>query len=206
MFITFEGGEGTGKTTLIALVKKELESKGYNVILTREPGGSGSLFAESIRQLVLDPKYTNVNPYTEALLYAASRAQHLDEVILPALKNKTIVLCDRYLDSSLAYQAFARELGLDFILNINKYALDYLPNLTFYIDLDPEIGLKRIEGRDKIDRLDQEKLTFHQKVRSGYLEVAKKFDDRIMTIDGDQSIDNIAKIMLDSIMSKIWVT
>lgn len=206
MFITFEGGEGTGKTTLIALVKKELESKGYNVILTREPGGSGSLFAESIRQLVLDPKYTNVNPYTEALLYAASRAQHLDEVILPALKNKTIVLCDRYLDSSLAYQAFARELGLDFILNINKYALDYLPNLTFYIDLDPEIGLKRIKGRDKIDRLDQEKLTFHQKVRSGYLEVAKKFDDRIMTIDGDQSIDNIAKIMLDSIMSKIWVT
>jgi dTMP kinase len=203
MFITFEGGEGTGKTTLIALVKKELESKGYNVILTREPGGSGSLFAESIRQLVLDPKYTNVNPYTEALLYAASRAQHLDEVILPALKNKTIVLCDRYLDSSLAYQAFARELGLDFILNINKYALDYLPNLTFYIDLDPEIGLKRIKGRDKIDRLDQEKLTFHQKVRSGYLEVAKKFDDRIMTIDGDQSIDNIAKIMLDSIMSKI---
>lgn len=206
MFITFEGGEGTGKTTLIALVKKELESKGYNVILTREPGGSGSLFAESIRQLVLDPKYTNVNPYTEALLYAASRAQHLDEVILPALKNKTIVLCDRYLDSSLAYQAFARELGLDFILNINKYALDHLPNLTFYIDLDPEIGLKRIKGRDKIDRLDQEKLTFHQKVRSGYLEVAKKFDDRIMTIDGDQSIDNIAKIMLDSIMSKIWVT
>lgn len=206
MFITFEGGEGTGKTTLIALVKKELESKGYNVILTREPGGSGSLFAESIRQLVLDPKYTNVNPYTEALLYAASRAQHLDEVILPALKNKTIVLCDRYLDSSLAYQAFARELGLDFILNINKYALDYLPNLTFYIDLDPEIGLKRIKGRDKIDRLDQEKLTFHQKVRSGYLEVAKKFDDRIMTIDGDQSIDNIAKIMLDNIMSKIWVT
>ncbi|MCR1808649.1 dTMP kinase [Haploplasma modicum] len=203
MFITFEGGEGTGKTTLIALVKKELESKGYNVILTREPGGSGSLFAESIRQLVLDPKYTNVNPYTEALLYAASRAQHLDEVILPALKNKTIVLCDRYLDSSLAYQAFARELGLDFILNINKYALDHLPNLTFYIDLDPEIGLKRIKGRDKIDRLDQEKLTFHQKVRSGYLEVAKKFDDRIMTIDGDQSIDNIAKIMLDSIMSKI---
>jgi dTMP kinase len=203
MFITFEGGEGTGKTTLIALVKKELESKGYNVILTREPGGSGSLFAESIRQLVLDPKYTNVNPYTEALLYAASRAQHLDEVILPALKNKTIVLCDRYLDSSLAYQAFARELGLDFILNINKYALDYLPNLTFYIDLDPEIGLKRIKGRDKIDRLDQEKLTFHQKVRSGYLEVAKKFDDRIMTIDGDQSIDNIAKIMLDNIMSKI---
>lgn len=206
MFITFEGGEGTGKTTLIALVKKELESKGYNVILTREPGGSGSLFAESIRQLVLDPKYTNVNPYTEALLYAASRAQHLDEVILPALKNKTIVLCDRYLDSSLAYQAFARELGLDFILNINKYALDHLPNLTFYIDLDPEIGLKRIKGRDKIDRLDQEKLTFHQKVRSGYLELAKKFDDRIMTIDGDQSIDNIAKIMLDSIMSKIWVT
>ena len=110
MFITFEGGEGTGKSTLIEIIKQRLIEKGYEIVLTREPGGRGSEFAENIG-ISLDPKYKNVNAHTEALLYAASRAQHLDEIILPALKNKKIVLCDRYLDSSLAYQAFARDLG-----------------------------------------------------------------------------------------------
>lgn len=201
MFITFEGGEGTGKTTLIEVVKESLIEKGYDVILTREPGGSGSEFAESIRRLVLDPKYNNVNPYTEALLYAASRAQHLDEVITPALKKKQIVLCDRYIDSSFAYQAIARDLGLDFVKGINQYALDKLPNLTFYIDLDPKIGLSRIKGRLKNDRLDQEKLSFHEKVRKGYLEIAELYKERVIVIDGRKTIAEIALEMIGEINS-----
>lgn len=203
MFITFEGGEGTGKSTLIEIIKKNLEKLGFEIILTREPGGAGSIVAEEIRDLVLNPKYTNVTPHTEALLYAASRAQHLDEVIIPALKNKKIVLCDRYLDSSVAYQAYARGLGEDFILSINKYALDHLPNLTFYIDLDPKVGIDRIKNRTKIDRLDQEKIAFHNKVREGYKMIVEKNKERIYTIDGNQTIDEIAKIMLDEINNRL---
>src|SRR5690554_7287478 len=161
MFITFEGGEGTGKSTLVQIISKQLEEKGYEVVLTREPGGKGSLMAENIRELVLSPEYKEVNAHTEALLYAASRAQHLDEVITPALKENKIVICDRYLDSSLAYQAYARGLGLDYVLNINRYALDKLPDLTFYIDLDPKVGLDRIKDRTKNDRLDQERSEEH---------------------------------------------
>ena len=202
MFITFEGGEGTGKSTLIEIIKQQLTDKGYEIVLTREPGGRGSSLAEHIRDLVLDPKYS-VNAYTEALLYAASRAQHLDEVITPALKENKIVLCDRYLDSSLAYQAFARDLGLDYVLNINRYALDKLPNLTFYIDLDPKVGLGRIKDRSKNDRLDQEKLSFHEKVRKGYLELVDKYQSRIVVIDGNKSISEIAVEMIEEINKRL---
>jgi|SRR5690625_1207791 len=203
MFITFEGGEGTGKSTLIKIITKSLEEKGYEVILTREPGGNGSNFSEKIRDLVLDPKYDNVNAHTEALLYAASRAQHLDEVITPALKNNKIVLCDRYIDSSFAYQAYARNLGFDFVSNINKYALDKLPNLTFYIDLDPKIGLDRIKDRDKNDRLDKEELSFHNEVRKGYLKLVEKYPTRIVTLDGEKSISELTIIMLDEINKRL---
>ena len=205
MFITFEGGEGTGKSTLLEIITKSMEEKGYDVVLTREPGGSGSNFSESIRNLVLDPQYKNVNPYTEALLYAASRAQHLDEVITPALNENKIVLCDRYIDSSLAYQAFARNLGLEYVLNINKYALDKLPTLTFYIDLDPKIGLDRIKNRKKSDRLDREELKFHNKVREGYLEVAKLYPERIVKIDGTKSIAEITIIIIEEINKRLWI-
>lgn len=203
MFITFEGGEGTGKTTLIEIVKKSLEDKGYEVVLTREPGGRGSTVAEAIRDLVLDPKHQYVNPYTEALLYAASRAQHLDEVIIPALKENKIVLCDRYLDSSLAYQAFARKLGLEFILNINKYALDNLPNATYYIDVDPKVGLSRIKDRDKNDRLDQEKLSFHEEVRKGYQQLVELYPERIVEIDGNKSLPELAVELIESINQRL---
>jgi dTMP kinase len=188
MFITFEGGEGTGKTTLIENVVNLLK-KDYDVIRTREPGGSK--IAESIRDIILNPIYKGVTPYTEALLLAAARAQHLDEIILPALNLNKIVLCDRYLDSSLAYQAYARNLGYDFVLKINHYATLHMPNLTFYIDLDPKIGLSRIANREKYDRLDQEDFSFHEHVRNGYLEIAKMYPDRIVTIDGTKSIDLI---------------
>ena len=194
MFITFEGGEGTGKTTLIKTIAKIL-SESYDVVTSREPGGS--TIAEAIREIILDPKYKGVTPYTEALLLAASRAQHLDEVILPALAQGKIVLCDRYLDSSLAYQAYARDLGFKFVLSINQYATEHLPNLTFYIDLDPMVGMSRISNRDKYDRLDQETIDFHNKVREGYLKVASMYPNRVVTIDGNQTIEAITKeIML----------
>jgi len=204
MFITFEGGEGTGKSTLVQIISKQLEEKGYEVVLTREPGGKGSLMAENIRELVLSPEYKEVNAHTEALLYAASRAQHLDEVITPALKENKIVICDRYLDSSLAYQAYARGLGLDYVLNINRYALDKLPDLTFYIDLDPKVGLDRIKDRTKNDRLDQEKMAFHEQVRAGYLELVDKYPKRIHVIDGNKSIAEIALEMIDEINKRLW--
>ncbi len=189
MFITFEGGEGSGKTSLIKYIEKALSA--YDVVTTREPGGSK--IAEAIRDVILNPKYVGVTPYTEALLLAASRAQHLDEVVIPALNDKKLVLCDRYLDSSLAYQGYARDLGFDFVLSINRYATEHMPDLTFYIDLEPEVGLSRIKGRDKIDRLDQESLKFHHLVRKGYLKVLDHYPDRVIKIDGDRPLEDIAK-------------
>lgn len=201
MFITFEGGEGSGKTSLIEYIKKALSS--YDVVSTREPGGSK--VAEAIRDVVLNPKYEGVTPYTEALLYAASRAQHLAEVIIPALNQNKIVLCDRYLDSSLAYQAYARDLGFDFVLNINDYATKHMPDMTFYIDLDPKIGLSRINHRDKFDRLDQESIAFHEQVRKGYLEVLKRYPKRVIKIDGNRSLDEISSEIISIIKGKLWI-
>lgn len=200
MFITFEGGEGTGKTTLIKTIKTALEQK-YDVITSREPGGS--MICEAIRDVILNPIYKGVTPYTEALLLAAARAQHLDEVIIPALAANKIVLCDRYIDSSLAYQGYARNLGLEFILSINRYATMNMPDLTFYIDLDPEVGMQRITHRDKYDRLDQETKDFHELVRKGYQEIAKIYPDRIVTIDGNQSIDDITQEIVSHITSRL---
>ncbi|PKK97426.1 MAG: dTMP kinase [Tenericutes bacterium HGW-Tenericutes-3] len=200
MFITFEGGEGTGKTTLIKDIA-EILSQSHDVKTSREPGGS--MIAEAIRDIILNPKYKGVTPYTEALLLAASRAQHLDEIILPALKNNQIVLCDRYLDSSLAYQAYARDLGFDFVLNINQFATYHMPDLTFYIDLDPTVGMARISHREKYDRLDQETVLFHQKVRQGYLKIAQMYPNRIVTIDGTQSIEEIKAQIIDKIREKL---
>lgn len=204
MFITFEGGEGTGKTTIIKRLEERLKGEGFDIVLTREPGGSGSELSESIRNLVLDPKYKYVNSYTESLLYAASRAQHLDEVIIPAMTNNKIVLCDRYIDSSFAYQGYARELGIDFIEKINEYAMDKLPNLTFLIDVDPKIGINRVKKRSKYDRLDREALAFHNKVRTGYKQLVSKYPNRIVLIDGTLSLDEIETLIYTKIKEVIW--
>lgn len=200
MFITFEGGEGSGKTTLIAALRSYLEEMNLSVVTTREPGGSR--IAEKIRKVILDIENTDMTPRTEALLYAASRVQHLDEVVIPALNNKQVVLCDRYLDSSLAYQGYARGLGFESVLKINTYALDYLPNLTFYIDLDPNIGLERIKNRSQ-NRLDKEQLAFHLKVREGYLKLANLYSSRICVINGNQPIEDIIKEVLAKIKEVI---
>ena len=200
MFITFEGGEGTGKTTLIHRVYESLRSE-HDVVMTREPGGS--FIAEIIRDVVLNPEYKGITARTEALLIAAARAQHLDDKILPALKRGQIVLCDRYLDSSLAYQAYARQLGFDFVLAINQYATEHMPDLTFYIDLEPEIGIKRITKRDKYDRLDQETLDYHHMVRKGYQEIVLRYPQRIVVIDGTKSLDEISADILRKIHERL---
>ena len=202
MFITFEGGEGTGKTTLINRLKKHFEEQGKVIVVTREPGGS--MITEKIRNLLLDPKNTDITYHTETLLYAASRAQHLDEVIIPALKENKLVLCDRYLDSSLAYQGYARKLGYDFVLKINNYATRYIPDITFYIDLDPNIGLNRILNRINKDRLDMEEMDFHKLVREGYLDIAKLYPNRIIKIRGNQAIESIINAVLSEIKERLW--
>lgn len=188
MFITFEGGEGSGKTTLIKALVTWLEAAHYDVLSTREPGGSE--IAEKIRKIILDLDNKGIKAKTEALLFAASRVQHLEETIMPALKQNKVVLCDRYIDSSLAYQGYARGLGFDQILKINAFVLDYMPTYTIYIDQDPALGLSRIQSRVN-NRLDLEKLEFHQKVRQGYLELSKIYQDRFIIINGDQTIDAV---------------
>ena len=190
-FISFEGGEGSGKTTIIEMLAKELINLGYDLVKTREPGGSK--IAEEIRTIILNNENTNMDYKTEALLFAASRRQHLKEVIIPALEEEKIVICDRFVDSSLAYQGYARGLGIEEIYEINKYAIgNVFPDLTLYIDVDPNVGLSRAKGRDrKVDRLDLEKLSFHELVREGYLEVAKRYPERVKIINGNRDIKEI---------------
>jgi len=200
-FISFEGGEGSGKTTIIKQLKIDLEKQGFKVLQTREPGGSE--IAEGIRQIILNIANVKMDPRTEALLYAASRRQHLVEVILPALQNGNIVLCDRFVDSSLAYQGYARGLGINQIYELNRFAIeDLLPGLTIYLDLDPEIGLRRIKDNNRAcNRLDLESLEFHKKVREGYLLIAKQYPTRIKVVNGSLSkeklYEEVKKIVLD---------
>lgn len=191
-FITFEGGEGSGKSTVMKDVATRLEKEGYKLVLTREPGGTP--IAEEIRNVILDKANTKMDPRTEALLYAASRRQHLVEKIWPALERGEIVLCDRYLDSSLAYQGGARGLGVDEVLSINMFATEgEYPDLTLLFDLEPEEGLKRIEknkGRE-VNRLDLEKLEFHKKVRDNFHALAKKYSTRYIIIDASKPLDEV---------------
>ena len=191
LFITFEGCEGSGKTSLIERLVTYLEEKGIKVYKTREPGGSK--IAEDIRNVILDKENTNMDSITEAMLYAASRRQHLVEKVIPYLKQGYVVLCDRYLDSSLAYQGFARGIGIDKVYDINMAATDgLLPDLTIYVDLEPSIGLSRInENNREQNRLDLEKISFHNKVYEGYDIIRKKYSDRIKTVDGNQTREKV---------------
>ena len=204
MFITLEGPEGSGKTTAVEAAVKELEARGYQIVRTREPGGTP--IAEQIRNVILDKENTKMDPRTEALLYAASRRQHLVEKVWPALKEGKIVICDRYLDSSLAYQGGARGLGVENILNVNMFATENtFPDLTLLFDITPEEGLKRIAANAsrEVNRLDLEKLEFHHKVRNTFLELAKKYPERYVIIDASKSREEVAKATLDAILSRL---
>lgn len=208
MFITFEGGEGSGKTTIIEKVCEFFEKQGKEIVLTREPGGTN--ISEQIRNVILDRKNTEMDGMTEAYLYAAARRQHVVEKIAPALEAGKLVISDRYVDSSIVYQGFVRGFGVYKIADINKEAMnyngkDYLPDITFYFDLDPEIGLARISKNKnrEVNRLDVEKMDFHQKVREGYLKWAQKNPDRIIVINADQGIEKLANDIIMEIAKRI---
>ncbi|MGM0855380.1 MAG: dTMP kinase [Bacillota bacterium] len=188
LFITVEGPEGAGKSTILTELYNRLLQEGFDVIQTREPGGIS--IAEQIREVILNTKNTEMDKRTEALLYAAARRQHLVEKVIPALEEGKIVICDRFIDSSLAYQGNARGIGMEEVMNINQFAIeDKMPDLTLYFDIDPEEGLKRIakhNGRE-VNRLDLESVDFHTRVREGYQKLMKQFPDRIQVIDASQS-------------------
>lgn len=204
LFVTFEGGEGSGKSSCLAKVAKDLQNAGYEVVITREPGGTP--ISEQIRNVILDKANTDMDPMTEALLYAASRRQHLVQKILPALQQGKIVLCDRYLDSSLAYQGGARGLGIEKILALNQYAIDgQYPDLTLFFDLEPEAGLERIEENSsrEVNRLDLEKLSFHHKVRDSFLKLMEMFPDRYVKIDASKSREEVENSALEQIIKRL---
>jgi len=199
MFITFEGPEGSGKSTVLSAVQKKLKDKSIDVMATREPGGIR--ISEQIRNVILDVHNTEMDARTEALLYAASRRQHLMEKIWPALEQGKVVLCDRFIDSSLAYQGYGRKLGTDKIMEINEFAIESrMPDLTIFIDLPPSVGLDRVfDNHRNVDRLDLESLDFHERVYVGYKELIKKYPDRIKVVDGNRSIDDV----VDDVLSLI---
>ena len=201
-FITFEGPDGSGKTTVATEVCRQLQEKGYEVVHTREPGGIG--ISEEIRNIILDPKNTMMDARTEALLYVASRRQHLVEKVFPAMQEGKIVICERFLDSSLAYQGYGRQLGFDEVLGINLFATENIyPDLTIYLDVDEEVGLRRLSDRSFKDRLDQESIDFHHRVSAGYREVLKRFPDRIRVIDASRSKEEVIRDSLSVIMGLI---
>ena len=202
LFITFEGPDGSGKTTVCSEVFSKLKEDGYDVIHTREPGGIE--IAEKIRKIILDPSNTDMDERTEALLYAASRRQHLVKKVLPALKEGKIVVCERFVDSSLAYQGYGRKIGFDEVLKINEFAIEGLfPDLTIYLDVDEKTGLKRIESRSFKDRLDLEDLEFHHLVHEGYEKVLEVFKDRIKVVDAARPLDEVIEKAYEIIKEKI---
>jgi len=190
IFITFEGPDGSGKTTVSTAVYQRLKDEGFDVIYTREPGGID--IAEQIRSVILDPKNTAMDSRTEALLYAASRRQHLVEKIIPALRENKIVICDRFVDSSLVYQGIARQIGVEEVYRINQFAIsDYMPEMTVYLDISAEKGLARLQNREFKDRLDQEELSFHKMVEEGYHSIIARFPERFRLVDASQEKEQV---------------
>lgn len=204
MFISFEGIDGSGKSTIAKLVDEQLKKEGYQTVLTREPGGVK--IAEDIRAIILDKNNTNLDDHTEVLLFAAARRQHLKERILPALKENKIVLCDRFVDSSLAYQGGGKHLGVNEVYNINIFATDnLLPDLTLLFDMDPQEALKRIDNNKEreVNRLDLEKLSFYETTRNTFLDLAKKYPTRIKIVNASKSIHEVLNEAMKIIKVKL---
>ncbi|MGL4336461.1 MAG: dTMP kinase [Turicibacter sp.] len=203
LFITVEGGEGAGKTTVMQEVAKKLATLGIETVLTREPGGIR--ISEKIREIILDKDHTEMDARTEALLYAAARRQHLVEKVKPALEANKIVLCDRFVDSSIVYQGYARGIGMDEVREINEPAIEgYMPNLTIFFDIEPALGLARIaaNGLREVNRLDLEGLAFHELVYEGYKIQAKNNPDRIVSVDAKKSIEELTDEVVAMILSR----
>lgn len=190
VFITFEGIEGSGKSTQIIRLAAHLTQRGYPVIITREPGGTP--FGEEIRKVLLSVGTHVLSPQTELFLYLASRTQHLREVILPSLRTGKIVLCDRFSDATMAYQGFGRQLSRPVLKKIITYAADgLLPDLTILLDLEAQEGLSRVQGRGWTNRIDRENLKFHERVREGYLRLARSEPNRIRTVDASNDMESV---------------
>jgi dTMP kinase len=195
-FITLEGIEGSGKSTQISLLANHLKSLGIPVVLTREPGGT--LIGEQVRKILLDPENTALDPKAELLLYAASRAQHLNEVILPHLGSPGVVLCDRFVDATLAYQGYGRKLDIDLIRTLDRIVCEGLrPDVTVLLDIDAATGVARARGRNDScgleteARFENEAIAFHERVRQGYLSLARQEPARIKVVDASRSMDDI---------------
>lgn len=207
--VTFEGTDGSGKTSVINGLTEQLEQLGYQdrYIVTREPGGNK--ISEAIRHILLDEEYEGMDPKTEVLLYAAARRQHLVQTVLPALKAGKIVLCDRYVESSLVYQGVGRNIGIEPVLAINNFATDELKaDLTFVLDIDPEVGLKRIANNrlDEVNRMDKERLEFYQAIRRAYLKLVAKEPQRLVAIDANQELAQVQSDVWRVFESKILAT
>lgn len=211
LFITFEGGEGAGKSSLINKIFEVLCARNLPIIKTREPGGTS--FGEEIRQLLLnrrDKEGEEIFPFTELCLFLASRAQHISQVILPALQSGKIVLCDRFNDSTIAYQGYARNLGFSSVSSFCAFISQNLkPDLTIYLDIDPVIGLTRVKKESQrklnggLDRIESENLLFHQKIREGFLLIAKNEPNRFFVVDASQSKERVFEQTLDLIEKRI---
>lgn len=196
--ITFEGCEGSGKTTQVELIKQYLDSKKIEYVYLREPGGTK--ISEKIRKIILDVENSEMSSQAEALLYASARAQLLAEKVIPALNEGKLVVIDRYIDSSFAYQAYARGLGMDFISKVNTFAIENcMPDLTIFLDISPKKAFERKGGEDKDDRLEQSGRDFHERVYEGYLSLSKIYKERFVKIDSMRSIEEIHSDIIDSI-------
>ncbi|MCQ2387130.1 MAG: dTMP kinase [Clostridia bacterium] len=200
-FITFEGCEGVGKSHQIRLLEEYLVKNDIKYYLTREPGGTN--ISEQIRNIILDGKNTEMTDECEALLYASARVQLLKQVIKPRLDNGELVFCDRYIDSSFAYQSYARGLGFDFVEKINDYAIkNFMPDYTVFLNLTPDEAFKRKGGVDKNDRLELSGNSFHQKVYDGYVDLSKKYSDRFIVIDASGSKEQTHEKIINALKEK----
>ena len=202
LFITFEGVDGCGKSTIAKMIVDKLIELNYPILFTREPGGN--LIAEKIREIILDPNNTMMDNRCETLLYAASRRQHMVEQIIPALKENKIVICDRFIDSSLAYQGYARNIGIDQVRTINEFAIEsFYPYKTIFFDISVDKTIERIKQRENKDRLDLENITFHNNVQEGYKIINKHYKNRILYVDASKNIEQVYKQTLDIIIKVI---
>ena len=205
IFVTIEGIEGCGKSTQARMLKRHLEKKGMNVLLTKEPGGTK--IGNQIRKILLDKRNKKIVPYTELFLYAASRAQHVEEVIIPSLAEDKIVVCDRFSDATTAYQGYGRGLSKQMVSNINSLSTNRLvPDLTIILDLPEKVGLKRAKNRNKKmgisqgeGRMEEESLSFHRRVRKGYLRIWKDNPQRVKIIDACKGIKEINEKICDEV-------